>query len=214
MTLERYRHIAVEGAIGVGKTTLARRLAQALGARLLLEKPEDNPFLAKYYADPARYALPTQLSFLFQRAEQAGELMQAGIFASLVVSDFMFAKDRLFAQLTLSDDEYKLYERISADVAPPTPPPDLVVWLRAPATVLLERVLRRGRAMEQGLQSDRLQQLDQHYAAFFARETSLPVLAVETAHADYEHSDAALNALVQRIEAFDGTRAAFDLRVQ
>lgn len=210
MNVERFRHIAVEGAIGVGKTTLARRLAQALDAQLLLERPEDNPFLAKYYADPSRYALPTQLSFLFQRAEQAAGLMQSGMFASLVVSDFMFAKDRLFAQLTLSDDEYKLYERISADVAPPTPLPDLVLWLRASAPVLRERVMRRGRRMEQGLQVEQLRQLDQCYAAYFARETSLPVLVLETSQTDYEHGNMPLQALLQQIDAFDGSRAAFD----
>lgn len=211
MTIAGLRHIAVEGAIGVGKTTLARRLAAHLNARLLLERPEDNPFLTKFYADRARYALPTQLSFLFQRAEQAADLTQGGIFASLVVSDFMFAKDRLFAQLTLSDDEYRLYERISRDVAPPTPPPDLVLWLRAGPDTLLERVVRRGRPMERGLLSDDLAQLDAHYAAYFARETGLPVLEVDTTCVDLARDDGALTSLVSRIDAFDGTRDAFDL---
>jgi deoxyguanosine kinase len=207
--LSRFNHIAVEGAIGVGKTTLARRLAEALQAQLLLEKPEDNPFLEKFYADRARYALPTQLSFLFQRAEQARELMQGGIFTALVVSDFMFAKDNLFAQLTLSDDEYKLYQRISTDVAPPTPRPDLVLWLRASPTTLLERVVQRGRPMEQGLEPSDLKALDERYAAYFARESAVPVLAVDTALADFGRSDEALHALIERIASFEGPREAF-----
>ncbi len=210
MGLSRFKHIAVEGAIGVGKTTLARRLAEALGARLLLEKPEDNPFLEKFYSDRARYALPTQLSFLFQRAEQASEWMQSGIFTSLVVSDFMFAKDDLFAQFTLSDEEYKLYQRISRDVAPPTPPPDLILWLRAPPATLHERVVRRDRPMERGLESADLAQLDQRYAEFFEREKSLAVLAVETQHADFGQSHVALQALIERIGAFSGPRESFD----
>jgi deoxyguanosine kinase len=209
MGLSRFNHIAVEGAIGVGKTTLARRLAVALRAQLLLEKPEDNPFLEKFYADRARYALPTQLSFLFQRAEQARELMQGGMFTTLVVSDFMFAKDNLFAQLTLSDDEYKLYQRISHDVAPPTPRPDLVLWLRASPTTLLERVVQRGRPMEQGLEPGDLQALDERYAAYFARETAVPVLAVDTALAEVGRSDDALRALIERIAAFEGPREVF-----
>lgn len=210
MNLGQLRHIAVEGAIGVGKTTLATRLAAALGARLMLERPEENPFLEKFYADRARHALPTQLSFLFQRAEQARELMQGGVFASLVVSDFMFAKDGLFASLTLSDDEYRLYQRISTDVAPPVPDPDLVVWLRAPATTLHERVQRRGRSMERDLVSGELEALDAHYAAFFARETHLRVLAVETEHLDFARSDTALSALLEHIVQFEGPRETFD----
>ncbi len=208
------KHIAIEGAIGVGKTTLAQRLAGMVGARVLLEKPEDNPFLAQFYTDRARYALPTQLSFLFQRAEQASELMQGGIFTSLVVSDFMFAKDDLFAQWTLSDEEYKLYQRISRDVAPPTPPPDLVIWLRAPGSTLRERVLKRGRTMELGLQSQELQALDDRYAAYFSRMTTLPVLAVETSHVASSdgngHSARAMVALIERIAGFEGPREQFD----
>lgn len=210
MSLGRLRHIAIEGAIGVGKTTLATRLAAELGARLLLERPEDNPFLAKFYADRARFALPTQLSFLFQRAEQARDLMQGGVFAALVVSDFMFAKDDLFASLTLSDDEYRLYRRISHDVAPPVPDPDLVVWLRAPAATLHERVQRRGRSMELALASAELQALDAHYAAFFARETHLRVLAVETERVDFARSEEALRTLIDRIAQFEGPRETFD----
>ena len=127
MGLDRFRHIAVEGAIGAGKTTLATRLSARIGARLLLERPEDNPFLEKFYADRTRYALPTQLSFLFQRIEQAREISQAGIFEPLVVSDFMFEKDELFARLMLSDDEYRLYRRVGDELAALAPAPSVAV---------------------------------------------------------------------------------------
>jgi deoxyguanosine kinase len=208
--LDRYAHIAVEGAIGAGKTTLATRLAARIGARLLLERPEDNPFLEKFYADRTRYALPTQLSFLFQRIEQAREISQAGIFEPLVVSDFMFEKDELFARLMLSDDEYRLYRRVGDELAALAPAPDLVLWLRAPATTLLERIARRGRAMERGIEAGELDELDALYAACFARHPALPVLEVDAAAHDFAASDAALDALLARIASFDGTRGSFE----
>ncbi len=208
--LARFKHIAVEGVIGVGKTTLARRLADALGASLLLEKPEENPFLEKFYADPPRHALPTQLTFLFQRVEQARELAQGGIFAATVVSDFMFAKDDLFAKLTLSDDEYRLYQRVAADVAPPAPQPDLVIWLRAPSTLLQERIALRGRAMEQGIERASLDTLDAHYAAYFAREPQVPVLAIEAAMVDFLRSPSALQHLLDHLRTYVGPRERFD----
>lgn len=207
----RFRHIAVEGAIGVGKTTLALRLADALKARLMLERPEENPFLEKFYTDRVRYALPTQLSFLFQRVEQARELAQGGMFAPMVVSDFMFAKDRLFAELTLSDDEFRLYQRISSDVTPPSPDPDLVVWLRAPASTLEDRVRRRGRPMEQDLDGESLARLDAHYAAYFSRQAQLNVLAVQTEGLDLARGEEALRALIDRIVTFRGPRESFDV---
>ena len=206
--LARHRYIAIEGAIGVGKTTLAARLAPRLGARLLLERPEENPFLERFYADRARYALPTQLSFLFQRLEQARELTQSGIFAPLVVSDFMFAKDELFARLTLSDDEYRLYRRIGDDFASFVPQPDLIVWLRAPSPTLVERIGRRGRAMERGLETRDLDDLDAQYAAHFARHPRLPVMSVDTSSTDFSADEQALDALIARMGAFEPGRGA------
>jgi deoxyadenosine/deoxycytidine kinase len=177
---ERTSHIAIEGPIGVGKSSLARKLAAHLGAELLLEKPEENPFLARFYEDGSRHALQTQLFFLFQRIEQYRALAQPGMFAQRIVSDFMFAKDALFARLTLSDDEYRLYRQIEQHAAPPQPRPDLVVWLRAEPQTLLQRIRRRGIAMEQGIDAAYLRRLSDAYAEHFERERGLPVVAIDT----------------------------------
>ncbi len=147
--LSRYRHIAIEGAIGAGKTTLARELAARVGAELMLEQPAENPFLGRFYADMKGYAFQTQLFFLFQRQRQVQAIAQPTMFASTVVSDFMLAKDTIFAKLTLSDDEYRLYAQMYAPIAAQLPEPDVVVWLQASPPTLLQRVQRRGVAMEE-----------------------------------------------------------------
>jgi deoxyadenosine/deoxycytidine kinase len=180
VVVKDFRHIAIEGPIGVGKSSLARKLAAHFDAELLLEKPEENPFLARFYEDGSRYALQTQLFFLFQRVEQYRELAQPGMFTPRIVSDFMFAKDALFAQLTLSDDEYRLYQQIHAQAAPQLPKPDLVIWLRAAPSVLLQRIHGRAIPMEQDIAADYLQRLSDAYADHFARETDVPLLAVDT----------------------------------
>jgi deoxyadenosine/deoxycytidine kinase len=205
------RHIAVEGAVGAGKSTLARRLAEALDAQLLLERPEDNPFLERFYADGARYAMPTQLFFLFQRVEQYRELAQPGIFAARrVVSDFMFDKDALFAKLTLSDDEYALYARIHATVAPQVPPPDLVIWLQAGAATLLARIRQRGIRMEQGIERAYVERLADAYGEYFERHPALPVLAIDSESLHPAARRADLDRLIERIAAFRGPRERLD----
>ena len=132
MIAGRYRYVAIEGPIGAGKTSLTRKLAQHFGAQTLLERPEANPFLERFYTDRARYALPTQLFFLFQRVQQLAELRQLDLFREqLLFADFLLDKDPLFARLTLADDELRLYEQILAQLRPQTPPPDLVIYLQA-----------------------------------------------------------------------------------
>ena len=139
---ERYRYIVVEGPIGAGKTSLARKLAEATGAATLLEDPGANPFLPGFYQDRARYALPTQLFFLFQRVNQVRDLGQADLFKRATVADFILDKDPLFARLTLNDDELNLYQQIYASIKPQSATPDLVIYLQAPTEVLVERVRR------------------------------------------------------------------------
>lgn len=206
------RHIAIEGPIGVGKSSLARRLAAHLGADLFLERPEENPFLARYYAagtdDPVRnpYALQTQLFFLFQRLEQMRELAQPGVFGQGLVSDFLFAKDALFARLTLSDEDHALYTGIYRRFEPQVPVPDLVIWLRAPVPVLRERIARRAIPMEQDIAPDYLARLDAGYAALFEAHPGLPVLAIDTEGFNPVDRDEDFERLLDRLARFRGPR--------
>jgi len=183
-----FRYIAIDGPMGAGKTTLARKLAHWMGADLLLEAPMDNPFLARFYDNPSAWALSTQLSFLLQRARQMGELRQADLFRSACVADFMLEKDRLFAVMNLDSDELDLYEQVYARVIDDAPSPDIVIYLQAPLPVLEQRIVERGVAFEQGLDPDYLRRLSEAYRAFFAQTSNLPferVLAINTANADF-----------------------------
>jgi len=201
------RHIAIEGAVGAGKSTLARLLAQRLGAHLLLERPQDNPFLERFYADGTQYAFQTQLFFLFQRVEQMREVAQPGMFgAAALVSDFMFDKDALFARLTLSDDEYRLYCQIHAAVAPQVMPPDLVIWLQASPPTLLSRVHRRGIRMEQDIGEDYLARIADAYGEHFDHAPQLPVLAVDSERFNPQARASDLDRLVERLQRFRGPR--------
>jgi len=211
--LSRFRHIAVEGPIGAGKTTLAHRLAGRIGAELLLEQPADNPFLGRFYADMAGYAFQTQLFFLFQRQKQVQVLAQPSMFAQTVVSDFMFKKDALFARLTLSDDEYRLYAQMHAPIAAQLREPDLVVWLQASAPTLLARVRRRGLAIEQGIDLPYLERVADAYAEFFAGYDGAPVFVVDTERLDPAGRDADLGLLLTRLERFDSRRESFSSSV-
>jgi deoxyguanosine kinase len=208
--LRRFRHIAVEGPIGAGKSSVAVRLARHLGAELVLEQPAENPFLQRFYADMPGYAFQTQLFFLFQRLRQMQALAQPSVFASAVVTDFLFAKDAIFARVNLSDDEHRLYRQMYAQLAPQVREPDLVVWLQAPASTLVQRIRRRGIAMEQGIAPAYLERLAAAYAAHFHTYDGAPVFAVATEHFNPADRDADFALLVERLDAFKGRREFFN----
>jgi deoxyadenosine/deoxycytidine kinase len=179
------RFIVVEGPIGVGKTSFVRRLGASLGAELVLEQAETNPFLERFYRNPRAGALPAQLHFLFQRAQQLGALKQADMFTPKVrLADYLLDKDRLFARVTLDEAEYALYEQVYARLAIDAPRPDLVVYLQAPADVLLERIARRGIAFEQYIDRRYLERLNEAYARFFHEYDRSPLLIVNAAVID------------------------------
>ena len=207
----RFRHIVVEGPIGVGKTSLARRLGESIGAHLLLEQPEANPFLARFYREPARHALATQLFFLFQRIQQLAELRQLDLFRTHVVGDFLLEKDPLFARLTLADDELKLYEQLYAQLAPRAPAPDLVIYLQAPAETLIERVARRGNAAEAAITGEYLRRLADSYAHFFHHFDAAPLLVVNAEHLNPVGRDEDYALLVAHIERMRGRREYFSV---
>lgn len=181
---DKPRFIVVEGPIGVGKTTLARRLAETLGGELVLEQAEQNPFLERFYRDPQGTAFATQLHFLFQRAQQLAALRQADLFASTRIADYLIEKDQLFARLTLDAAEFALYEQVHAKLAIEAPKPDLVVYLQAPVDVLVERIARRRIPMEQNIERGYLERLNQAYARFFHDYDAAPLLIVNAATID------------------------------
>ena len=213
MTLNNFRYIVVEGPIGVGKTSLAQRLAAHLGAGTLLEKPQDNPFLELFYQDPQRHAMSTQLFFLFQRINEMREQAQLDLFRSSTVSDYLFAKDALFARLNLSDEEFKLYQKIYQSLAPQVPKPDLVIYLQASTHTLLERVQRRGRNYERALTDDYLARLGNSYGDFFHQYEDSPLLMVNSENLNFVDNEADFLLLLERLEGMRGPREFFSLGV-
>ncbi|WP_269531095.1 deoxynucleoside kinase [Chitinimonas sp. BJYL2] len=210
MGLERYRYIVVEGPIGVGKTTLTKLLAEHLGANLLLENPEAIPFLPKFYTDMQRYALPTQLSFLFQRVEQVESLTQMDLFGGQTVSDFLFDKDPLFAELVLSDDEFGLYSNIYRHLRVRAATPDLVIYLQADIDTLIGRVHARSREYEAKISDIYLRKLAERYSRFFYDYTDAPVLMVNTENLDLTGPSDDFRLLLRRIEGMRSAREYFN----
>jgi deoxyadenosine/deoxycytidine kinase len=194
-----HRFVVVEGPIGVGKTSLARRLAASFGSDLVLEQGEENPFLERFYRNPRAAAFQTQLYFLFQRARQMQDLRQQDMFQRVRVSDYLLEKDRLFARLTLDDEEYGLYEQVYARLAIDAPVPDLVVYLQAPVDVLLERIARRGIGYEQAIERRYLERLTESYARFFLEFDASPVLTVNAAEIDPVGSERDYESLLAEI---------------
>ena len=203
---EKFRHIVVGGPIGAGKTSLARRIAESAGAALMLEAPEDNPFLERFYRDMARYALPTQLFFLFQRIHQLAELRQPDMFKGTTIGDFLFEKDPLFARLTLTDDELALYEQMYRHLKPQAPVPDLVIYLQAEPATLIERVRRRGHAHEAPISESYLTRLAERYTRFFHHYDAAPLLIINADHFNFIENDADFALLLRHIREMRGRR--------
>ena len=195
-----HRFVVIEGVIGVGKTSLARRLAETLGAEAVLEQPEENPFLERFYRDPRGNAVPAQLYFLFQRSRQLQALRQQDLFAPLRVADYLLEKDRLFARVTLDDEEFALYQQVYERMAFEAPRPDLVVFLQAPVDVLLERIARRGIRYEQGIRRDYLERLQAAYTRFFHEYSHSPLLIVNASGFDPVNDAADFAELYRAIE--------------
>ena len=202
--------IVVEGPIGVGKTTLANKLARSFGSDLLLEGADENPFLEKFYEDPKAAALPTQLFFLFQRAQQLKEMKQEDMFNPVRVADFLVEKDRLFAELTLGADELELYEQVYANLTIDTPRPDLVVYLQAPVEILLDRIQKRGLRHERFIESAYLQRLCDSYVRFFYQYDDAPLLIVNAADIDFANNEADYQLLYQQIKEVQSGRHYFN----
>ena len=209
--MDKFRYLVVEGPICAGKTSLARRFALRLATDLVLEQPEENPFLARFYQDMARFALPTQLFFLFQRARLLEPLVQPDMFGRPVIGDFLLDKDPLFARLTLSADELGLYQKIYEALRPRAPTPDFVVYLQAQPATLIERVRRRAKGYERSVSEGYLALLAESYARFFYHYTAAPVLIVNSDNLNFVEREADFELLVSRLRGMRSRREFFNL---
>lgn len=202
----KFRYLVVEGPIGAGKSTLARLLGERYGAELLLEDANANPFLPQFYRDMKRYALATQMFFLFQRVNQLQAIRQPDLFDKKTISDYMLAKDTLFAKLTLDDNEFALYAQLYNHLRPQAPTPDLVIYLQASVDALMQRIARRARPMERGISEEYLMKLADTYTRFFYDYSESPVLIVNSDRFNFADNPDDIDMLVKRIDHFRGRR--------
>jgi deoxyguanosine kinase len=206
----KYPFIVVEGPIGSGKTTLARMLSEKFSTQLLSEKAEENPFLARFYQEPKRYALQTQIFFLFQRARQIADISQIDMFSQPITADFFLEKDPLFARLNLNDEEYALYHQIYHHLQLESPKPDLVIYLQTPLSALTERIAERNIDYESDMPPQYIERLSNAYSEYFHSYDVAPVLIVNNEKLNIIKDEAAFNLLVERIDQFQGRREYFN----
>lgn len=207
----RHKYIVIEGAIGAGKTSLAQLLAERAKAMLVLERLEENPFLPRFYEDPAKYAFQMQLFFLLSRYSQQRELLQQDLFYDCVICDYLFAKDRIFAYLNLDEDELVLYETIYDYLGEAIPKPDLVVYLQASTEVLMERIRLRGRDYEKNIQEEYMRELNERYNSFFFHYSQTPLLIVNTDNMDFINDEGNLLDLIEEIRQMKGGKEYYVL---
>ena len=193
------KYIAIEGPIGVGKTTLANKIAETFNYDAFLEQPAENPFLKNFYRNPSQSALATQLFFLFQRMQQIQDLKQRSLFENVRVADFLIEKDRLFAEVTLSNEEMNLYDKVYEHITLDAPTPDLVIYLQAPIEILKERISKRGNINEQYLTLDYLERLNDAYSRFFLDYKDAPLLIINAANINLESNEKDYETLIAMI---------------
>lgn len=193
------RFVAIEGPVGVGKTSLAQRLADHVGGKLILEEPEKNPFLENFYTDPKSNALPTELSFLFQRAKQLESINQEDLFSDISIADFLFEKDSIFSELNLNAEELHLYKQVKESLQINPPNPDLVIYLQAPVDVLISRINNRPRSVDSLIDANYLEKLADSYAKFFYDYDDAPLLVVNAENIDPIHNDEHFNMLYEEV---------------
>lgn len=198
--MRNLNYIAIEGPIGVGKTSLAKLLSKRLSAKLILEKFEENPFLSEFYNDPTRFAFQTQLFFLLQRYQQQQDIRQVDMFHNLLISDYMFIKDRLFASLNLDDKEMNLYDSIANMMERNVINPDLIIYLQADTATLMKNIDKRGRNFESNISYEYINELNEIYTEYFFRYNDTPLVIINTNNIDFVHNPDDLDQVIQYIK--------------